>query len=120
MLCDHILGNIDADGGWRTVDTPATIDWLDLTWQQCARRSLRATTRAGVEVKVLLPIGQYPRHGDVLVRSPLIVANLLPAQVLITRPLLPREMGRLALELGNLHAPVAIAGNVLLAIPDGP
>src|SRR4051794_33184135 len=106
MFCDAILGNLD------TAEVNLSeVDWLDLSWRECSRRALRKLTRSGVEVKLLLPIGQTPRHRDILHHDSvlLIAVNLIPTQVLVVQPQDIPKMGQLALELGNQHAPVQIA-----------
>ena len=55
MLCDQVLGNLDTEAC-----DPQSIDWLDLTWRDCTRRALKKQTRSGIEVRILLPIGQTP------------------------------------------------------------
>lgn len=117
MFCERVIGNLDAD----PLDE-SEIDWLDLDWRQCARRALRAVTRSGIELKLVLPIGQPPRHRDILFRDlkRAIAVNLIPTQVLVARPKNIAAMGQLALELGNLHLPVEIASEELITVPDGP
>ncbi|MDB5318962.1 MAG: ureE [Phycisphaerales bacterium] len=117
MLCERILGNLDAG-----FSIAGPIDWLDLTWFDCTQWALRKRSRAGVEVGVLLPVGQTLRHGDVLHHGSAgtIAVQLLPTDVWIIRPADLGAMGRLAVELGNLHVPVQIAGDELILLPDGP
>jgi urease accessory protein UreE len=79
-------------------------------------------TRGGRPVRILLPLGAGLRHGDVLADDGacLVVVHVEPADVLVVRPRTPAELARVALEIGNLHAPVAVDGDELLVIPDGP
>jgi urease accessory protein len=118
MFCERVVGQIDPDA------PPAGlgVDWLDLSWFDCTQRALRKRTRGGADVRVLLPVGQTPRHGDVLHRDDgvAVAVNLLPTAVLVVRPQSIADMGRLAVELGNLHVPVEVAGPELVVIPDGP
>src|SRR4051812_36396562 len=104
MYCERILSHLDPD----SADVGLAIDWLDLSWFDCTQRALRKRTRAGLDVRVLLPAGQTLRHGDVLQRdeTTLIAVNLLPANVLVASPAGIGAMGRIAVELGNLHVPV--------------
>jgi len=117
MFCERILGNLDPD---QIVESE--IDWLDLTWIDCTRRALRKQTRSGIEVKLVLPIGQSPHHRDILSddMTSLIVVNLIPTKVLVAQPPTAAKMAQLALELGNLHLPVEIGSKEMIMIPDGP
>jgi urease accessory protein UreE len=117
MICDTILGNL-YDGKFATAPT----DWLDLQWHQCIRPALRARTRGGTELRVLLPVGQSLRHGDVLRQAgeATVAVNLLPTTVLVARPRDPRRGWTIALELGNLHVPVEVSDDEIVLLPDGP
>jgi urease accessory protein len=117
MLCDRVLYNIGSEPR-----ADLAIDWLDLTWFDCTQRALRKRTRGGVDVGILLPVGQTPRHGDVLHRNEecIIAVDLLPAEVWVASPRGVEQMGRLAIELGNLHVPAEVAGEEMVLIPDGP
>jgi len=118
MLCERVLGNLDLEPA-----PDSRVDWLDLTWFDCAQRALSRRTRGGSSIRILLGIGQHLRHGDVLVRDPsgnTIAVNLLPADVLVARPRTMQEMGQLALEFGNLHQPVQITADELIVLFDGP
>ncbi len=116
MFCDRILGNLD--------DEPrgSRVDWIDLTWRDCAARALRKQSRAGENLRIVLALGQRIGHRDILVRQPdtFIAANLLECDVLVTTPQVPESLASAALELGNLHVPVEITGDSLIVLPDGP
>src|SRR4051794_13863931 len=121
MMSDRILGNI--------YDTSPTAGWagrrhdlVDVRWHECNRRALRKTTRGGRPVRILLPLGGGFRHGDVLADfgDDVAVVHVEPTDVLVVRPRGTAELTRVALEIGNLHAPVAVDGGDLLVIPDGP
>lgn len=118
MLCDSVLGNV-ADG---PQDATASTDWIDLHWHELDRRALVRQSRGEVSVRILLSPGIRLRHGDILwaQAKQLIAVNLLPTEVWVAHPRTLREMGALALEMGNLHAPVQLCEDELLAIPDGP
>ena len=127
MLFDRVIRNLaDADGpeAFDCDREPADgrRDVVDLTWAECARRAVRATSRAGRKVGLVLPLGQPVRHGDVLLEDAdvMLVVNVVPCRVLVARPRDAREMGVLACELGNLHVPVEVADGELLTPPDGP
>jgi urease accessory protein len=116
MLCESILGFLH-DG----LSSKPT-DLLDVAWRHTLRRTLRKTTRAGREIGILLPLGQRLSHNAILLDDAdlRIVVNVLPTAVFIARPATLADMGKLAFELGNLHAPVQIAGDTLLTLADGP
>lgn len=116
MLCDRILGNIRD----RSADAP--IDWIDLQWSDCIKRALRKLSRAGRDVTILLAPGVGMNDGDILWEDPLVrlVVHVVPCEVLVISPASLEEMGRMALELGNLHAPTQVSGDQILTIPDGP
>jgi len=73
-------------------------------------------------MKLVLSIGQYLRHGDILSRdlTSVIAVNVILTKVLVAHPPNAATMAQLALELGNLHLPVEIAANEVIMIPDGP
>lgn len=121
MLCDRVLGNVATISPDRLADR--AVDTLDVTWRDCARRAVRGTTRGGVSVGVLLPLGQSLRHGDVLFEDHvrLVVASVIPVEVWVAGFETASSMAAAALELGNLHVPVEVAeGTTLIALPDGP
>lgn len=121
MLCDCILGNVVSLAPDRIAGK--AIDTLDVSWRECARRAVRGTTRGGVAVGVLLPLGQSLRHGDVLFADDarLVVASVIPVEAWVASFESPTSMAAAALELGNLHVPVEVAeGPALIALPDGP
>jgi urease accessory protein len=121
MLIERIIGNLD-DLTNAALAFPNP-DWLDLTWRDCARRTVRRQTRGGHDARILLPVGSRLRHHDVLQapgQSTAIVVNLLPADVLVIAPRSLAEMGCLALEFGNLHLPVEVREAELIVLADGP
>ena len=121
MLCDRVLGNLDSPAA-APLRAGKAVDYLDVTWADLHRRALRAVTRGGEAIGVLLPLGQQLRHGDVLrVDDRRVVAvNLLPADLLVGRPGTSMRMGLVAVELGNLHFPVEIGDDEIATLWDGP
>src|SRR6185369_17891196 len=100
ILCECILGNLDLEPA-----LDADVDWLDLSWFDCAQRALRRQSRGGTSIRILLGVGQSLHHRDILFRNaPAVIAvNLIPADVLVACPRTLCEMGQLAVEFGNLH-----------------
>jgi urease accessory protein UreE len=116
MLCESIRDFLH-DGL-----PPKPLDFVDVTWHQTLRRTLRQRSRGGREVGILLPIGQRIAHHAILFEDEhvRVAVNVLPTEVFIARPGTIEAMGKLALELGNLHVPVQIAGDALITPADGP
>lgn len=102
MWCEAIVRNAAEDEHF----AGRAVDYVDIQWDQ-RRSTLKARSRGGEEVRVLLPRGQMLRHGDVLFEdeSRAVVINVLPCEVIVVRSAEPRLMAELALELGNLHWP---------------
>jgi urease accessory protein UreE len=121
MICEAVLGNL-YDGSFPAT-AAAPNDWLDLQWHHCVRRALRACTRGGTQLRILLPVGRSLRHGDVLRRDDTgatVAVNVLPTTVLIARPRDARRGWSIALELGNLHIPVEVTDEEIILLPNGP
>jgi urease accessory protein len=121
MLLDRILDNLFSPTSF-ALQATRTLDPLDLHWPDLHRRALRATTRTGRPVGILLPLGQRLRHGDILHADDhhLITINLLPTELLIATPPSARHAALIAFELGNLHLPVEITDHEIVTLPDGP
>lgn len=121
MLCERILGNIEADASPFS-SLPRAREDVEIRWWELDRRALRRKTCGGREVRVLLPLGQALTDGDVLFDdgATLIVVRVEPAEVLVVRPRNMTEMGVVALVIGNLHAPAEIVEAEILVAPDGP
>lgn len=117
MLCERVLGNLDLEPG-----LDADVDWLDLSWFDCAQCAVRRQSRGGTNVRILLSVGQSLHHRDILFRNaPAVMAvNLIPADVLVACPRTLCEMGQLAVEFGNLHQPIQIDADELIVLFDGP
>lgn len=98
-------------------------DEVELTWRDCARRAVRARSRGGTAVGILLPLGESVRHGDVVYEddSAIIVVTVAPCEVVVAEFADPISLAKAALELGNLHVPVEASGTLALTtLPDGP
>jgi len=118
MLFDRILGNI-ADAGFSQTEPP---DAVELSWDDCALPAIRKTTRAGVAVGILPPRGRSLRDGDVLrnAAGASLVVRVQPVNVWVATFANPSTLAVVALELGNLHVPVEVDGDMLIVPPDGP
>lgn len=105
MWCEEVVRNAAGDGDF----SGRTVDYVDIQWDQ-RRSTLKARSRGGEEVRVLLARGHALRHGDVLFEDPerAVVINVLPCEVVVVRSAEPRLMAELALELGNLHWPTEV------------
>jgi urease accessory protein len=116
MWCEAIVRNSAEGDGLAS----RAVDYVDIDWDQ--RRSiLKARSREGEEVRVLLPRGQTIQHGDVLFENAAraVVVKVLPCEVIIVRSCDPRLMAELALDLGNLHWPTQVAETEII-FPEGP
>lgn len=105
MWCEAIVRNAQGEkefGG-------RAVDYVDIQWDQ-RRSTLKARSRGGEEVRVLLPRGQTLGHGDVLFEDEAraLVINVLPCELIVVSSQNPRLMAELALELGNLHWPTQV------------
>jgi urease accessory protein len=121
LLIDRAIGRLNEQ---ETKDDSKVIDWVDVSWLQCARRALRTRSRSGRSLTILLRLGERLAHGDVLWRSPnleeLIALNVLAADVIIGRTMDAKELALLAFELGNLHVPIELTATEIAAPGDGP
>ena len=121
MLCDRVLGNVYDERASRYAGKKH--DPLTLTWRDCTRRAVRARTGSGRQIGVLLPLGATLRHGDVLFETAdrLVVVTVTPCEAWVANFPDATSMASAALELGNLHVPVEVAGGLqLVVLPDGP
>ncbi len=121
MLCEGAIGNVYRDDAGRF--TGKEHDPVDLTWQQCNCRAVRARSRGGRHVGILYPRGIPPRDGDVLFEDgPRIgVISVAACEVCVALITDAALAAKVAIELGNLHLPVEVeAGPTLIFQPDGP
>ncbi len=113
MWCDRIIRRED-DAQLDGTDPP-NVDHVDLEWNQRGP-VLKSAVRGGEEIRIFLPRDERLRHGDVIFETPLrrVVVHIIPCEVIVVRPGDGPNLARLALELGNLHCPTQIDGNVLI------
>lgn len=115
MLIESPVGNL--------ADEPSAtaVDWIDLTWSECRQRAWRKESRGGMLVRALLRLGVNLRHGDVLHRGDMTIAvNVMPTEVVIAQPKDSAILAAACYELGNLHVPVQLEGDLLITLADGP
>jgi urease accessory protein len=96
-------------------------DVVELTAQERRRARRRVVTRAGRVLTLALPAGEVLAPGRVVHLGPgwYVTVEAAPEALLAITPRTPREGLRVALELGRLHAALAMAGGRLL-VPDEP
>lgn len=120
MLCEAVRGNVFEDDA-RFAGKAR--DHVELSWRDCARRAVRARSKAGTTLGILLPLGQVVRHGDVVYEDghTIVVVNVKPCEVIVAEFTDAVRLANAALELGNLHVPVEASGPLqLITLPDGP
>jgi len=116
MLCDRIVQVADSP----TLDID---DVVDLNWWDLQRRALRITTRAGLSIRVLLPLGVSLFEGAILTNesgTTRINVQLRECEVFTIFPRTQCELANLALELGNLHCPSQFAEGSIRVVIGGP
>lgn len=96
-------------------------DVVELTAQERRRPRRRVVTRAGRVFTLMLPPGDALTPGRVLYVGPGFYVTVEPASeaLLAVSPRSPHEGIRVALEVGRLHAALAVADGRLL-VPDEP
>ena len=96
-------------------------DAVDLTAQERRRGRRRVVTRAGRVFTLMLPPGEVLAPGGLLYVGPgwYVTVEAASEALLIVSPRSEREGLRVALEVGRLHAALALDGERVL-IPDEP
>lgn len=114
MIVEGAIGRVDPND--------PTVDWIDVDWTCTLRRAMRLVSRAGRRVNVLLPPGRRLRHLDLLAfDGPTPIAmNVREVDTLRIVPANLEQAARIALALGNQHAPVEIDGPTIYVLDDGP
>ena len=97
------------------------IDRLSLTWEQRQWMRGRFTTEKGLEIGVALPTGLRIEPGQIMWIGPewYLIMEAAREPLLAIHPADRQEAIRIAFEVGNLHFPLAAAGEKLL-VPDDP
>jgi urease accessory protein len=121
MLVEAPMGQLDDPDGR---DEAWEIDWVDVSWQQCASRAFRRTSRGGRELRFLLRLGVVLKQGDIIWRDQnakqCVAVNVEPCAVLVARPGSIESAVSIAFELGNLHLPLQFSAGEIVSIDDGP
>ena len=96
-------------------------DVVELTAEERRRPRRRVVTRGGRVFTLMLPAGEVLTPGALLHVGPgwYVTVEAAPEALLAVSPRTPREGLRVALEVGRLHASLAIAAGRLL-VPDEP
>ncbi|MDB5171276.1 MAG: urease accessory protein UreE [Phycisphaerales bacterium] len=117
MWCEKILRNAanEDPAQWAGRD----VDVVEIAWDEC-RPVLKKRSRGGEEVRLLLPVNQTLRHGDVLWEDDrrVLMIEVTPCEVIVVRPASSREAAAIALELGNLHVPTQITETEIIFIEE--
>jgi urease accessory protein UreE len=100
----------------------ANVDWVDITWSQCAARAFRKTSRGGREFRFLLRLGVVLKHRDVIWRDGdvRVGIHVQPCPVIVGQPPTMEAAIAAAFEIGNLHLPLQCANGELISLDDGP
>ncbi|HWE01948.1 MAG TPA: hypothetical protein VG326_06010 [Tepidisphaeraceae bacterium] len=125
MWCDRIIRQAHDAEMQRPLDRD--VDFVDLEWNQ-AGPALKARSRGGQEIRIVLGAGGRIRHGDVIFEdgARVVAVNVRPCEVIVGRPIDGAAAALAALQLGNLHWPTQLSageivfreGAVALAILD--
>lgn len=109
IVVDRIVGKL-SDGETRRVER------VPMGWEDRLRSRQRATTDHGTELGIGLPTGQAMHEGDVLHEDDerVVVVATVPEDVLVLRPGSSVEMGRVAFQVGNRHAPIQVKEDRIL------
>ena len=95
------------------------MDRLSLTWEQRRWMRGRFTTEHGREIGVALPTGVQIEPGQIMCIGPdwYLTMEAASEPLLVIHARDRQEAIRVAFEVGNLHFPLAVAGEKLL-VPD--
>lgn len=86
------------------------VETVPMGWEARLRSRQRVRTSRGAELGISLPTGQAMHEGDVLYEDDqrVVVVATVPEDVLVLYPESRVEMGRVAFQVGNRHAPVQV------------
>ncbi len=91
-------------------DETRRVETVPMGWEARLRSRQRVRTSRGAELGISLPTGQAMHEGDVLYEDDqrVVVVATVPEDVLVLYPESRVEMGRVAFQVGNRHAPVQV------------
>ena len=109
IIVEKISGKL-AEGESRRVERVA------LGWEDRLRSRQRVTSDGGSELGIALPTGRHLHQDDILYEDGerVIAVAAIPEPVLALYPESEAEMGRLAYQIGNRHAPISVQEGRLL------
>ena len=91
-------------------DEPRRVERVALGWEDRLRSRQRVKSDAGTEFGIALPTGQALAEGDVLFEDGerVVAVSTIPEDVLVLYANSAEELARIAYQVGNRHAPVAV------------
>lgn len=111
MKITNVVGRIDDYPDYR-------VDQLVLHSDDLARRVLRAHSKSGAELKIVLSRGTVLHRGDVLfvdvTERSVIAIEVEPEAVLVVYPTNFAETAEASHQLGNRHIPIQLLENQIL------
>lgn len=86
------------------------VDWLEVEWEELAKRILRKDTEAGRDISISLEPGEHLETGGLLYEDEnlQIAVRTTLEDVYVITPASMTEMGKVAFELGNRHTPCLV------------
>ena len=102
-------------------DEPRRVERVALGWEDRLRSRQRVKSDAGTEIGIALPTGQALAEGDVLFEDGerVVAVSTVPEDVLVLYADSAEELARIAYQVGNRHAPVAVEKERVLTPYDG-
>ncbi len=92
------------------------VERVALGWADRLRSRQRVTSDCGTELGISLPTGQALHEDDILYEDGerVIAVATVPDDVLVLYPETPVDLGRIAYQVGNRHAPVMLENDRVL------
>ncbi len=103
IVVDEIRGKISRDETRR-------VERVALGWSDRLRSRQRVTSDCGTELGIALPTGQALHEGDILFEDEkrVVAVATIAEDVLAIYPGTEVDLGRIAYQVGNRHAPIAV------------
>ena len=118
MLITQKLGNLQS-----FQVNNRSIDLLPLEWYETSKRIMTKRTNGGQELTTkFLQADPQLGEGDVLFQNEhyIIALEILPCDVIVTKPVSRYQVACICYEIGNKHLPLFVDGDDLLVPFDGP